>query len=258
MAQFKLGKKAPIHDSRTLRFGNYLTPRRATLPARVAFGKNVPEWPMYANDTYADCTCAAAGHMIEAWSANGRGLVVPAENDVIALYAHFVPNYRTHPHEECCMLDVLKYWRASGLGDDKIAAFAQLELKNGAQAQHAIYLFGTLYVGLALPDFAVNAPDKRNVPWEAPPKGMVGATAPNPNNGHCVCAIGYDSRTISVVTWGTVKSMSWEFYNAYSDEVYAVLSSDFLDSRRENPEGFDIRQLKADLDEIVRMPAAAT
>jgi hypothetical protein len=87
---------------------------------------------------------------------------------------------------------------------------------------------------------------------------MVGATAPNPNNGHCVCAIGYDSRTISVVTWGTVKSMSWEFYNAYSDEVYAVLSSDFLDSRRENPEGFDIRQLKADLDEIVRMPAAAT
>jgi hypothetical protein len=256
MADFKLGKKAPIHDSRTLRFGTYLTPELPAPPMSVDRGANVSNWPLYGNDKYNDCTCAAAGHMIEAWTANGRGLVVPAEDDVLALYAHFVGDYEAHPHGDCFMLDVLKYWRSSGLGNDRITAFGQLELKNDAQARDAIFYFGALYIGIALPDFVMKAPDKLKVPWEVPPQGPVGDAAPNDKNGHCVAAIAYDARNISIVARGTVKPMSWQFYNAYVDEAYAVLSSDFL-GRRGSPSGFKMQQLEADLAEIERIPATS-
>ncbi len=49
-----------------------------------------------------------------------------------------------------------------------------------------------------------------------------------------------------VVTWGTVKAMSWGFYGTYCDEAYAVLSRDFL-ANRKTPAGFDFEQLQADL-----------
>src|SRR5580692_6648399 len=40
--------------------------------------------------------------------------------------------------------------------------------------------------------------------------------------------IAYDSRNLYVVTWGAIKSMSWQFYCDYADEAYAIMSSDFL------------------------------
>jgi hypothetical protein len=50
-----------------------------------------------------------------------------------------------------------------------------------------------------------------------------------------------------VVTWGALKSMSWQFYDAYADEAYAVLSEDFLGASGGTVAGFDLAQLKADL-----------
>lgn len=38
--------------------------------------------------------------------------------------------------------------------------------------------------------------------------------------------------------WGAVKSMSWQFYAAYADEAYAVLSEDFIASYGQNAAGF--------------------
>lgn len=49
------------------------------------------------------------------------------------------------------MLSVLKYWRQSGLDKHKVTAFAGLDLKNGSQAQSAVYLLGSIYIGVAPP-----------------------------------------------------------------------------------------------------------
>ena len=41
---------------------------------------------MYANDTIGDCTCAAAGHMIEIWTSQTAHPAVPTTEQVLAAF----------------------------------------------------------------------------------------------------------------------------------------------------------------------------
>jgi hypothetical protein len=251
MHSLKLGKKPAVFDSRTLGLGKYLTAALPPPPAAVNYGKAVKTWPMYYNDQYGDCTCAAAAHMIQNWTANAGKEISPSNPDVLKFYEHFTT---PGPENGCNMLDVLKYWKTTGLGKDKITAFAQVENKNIDQVKDAVNLFGSCYIGIELPEFAINAANMLEVPWVVPPQGPVGNAAPDPNAGHCIPAVAYDSRNVYVVTWGAVKSMSWPFYQAYADESYAVLSADFLKGGKA-PAGFDMAQLMADLADITKVSA---
>jgi hypothetical protein len=253
--QFKLGKLPPVHDARTLTFGAYLTAALPNAPAAVGYGDKVPTWPMYDNDRYGDCTAAAAGHMIQSWTANVAHEVTPTEPSVLKFYEHFVGT-PPPPDTGCSMLDVLNYWRKSGLGHHKISAFAALDLANHSQARAAVWLFGAVYIGVALPTFATEG-DMLAVPWVVPHGGAVGKAAPNPKLGHCIPAVGYDEQHLYVVTWGELKSMSWGFYDAYAEEAYAVLSRDFLDAVGKAPAGFDLATLQTDLSKVANVPADA-
>jgi hypothetical protein len=246
MPKFKLGKHRPEIDRRTLRFGAYLTKALAPPPASVDYTKPVTEWPMMGNDNYGDCTCAAAGHMIEEWTANTATTKIVPDAAILKAYNHFAHG---NPDAGASMLSVLKYWRKTGIGADKITAFAQLEPQNLIQAEDAINIFGNLYIGLALPNFAVPPDtDFLTIPWVVPPGGLIGDAAPNQDNGHCVPAVGYDQRQLYVVTWGALKTMSWQFYNAYADEAFAVLSPDWINMKvGTSPSGFDMAALEADL-----------
>lgn len=243
---FKLGKHPPVFDERTLVFGNYLKAALPAPPAEKDYGALVPSWPMYYNDQYGDCTCAAAGHMVQNWTANAGAEISPPEASVLKFYEHFVGS-PPPPDEGCNMLQVLKYWRSHGLDAHKVLAFAELGSQNLPQARTAIYLFGSVYIGVALPNFAVHADNLLKVPWVLPTGGAVGEAAPNPQNGHCIPAVGYDKENLYVITWGAVKKMSWGFFEAYADEVYAVLSEDFIGANEDTVDGFDIVQLKSDL-----------
>ncbi len=243
---YKLGKKPPVVDKRTLCFAKYLT--LAAPPPSVAYYNKVPTWPIYYNDQYGDCTCAAAAHMVQNWTANAGTEFSPPDPSVLAFYEHFVGT-PPPPDEGCDMLSVLKYWRKAGLDKQKVTAFASLDLQNHSQAQSATYLLGSVYIGVALPNFAVQG-DMLTVPWVVPPGGPVGDAAPNPNNGHCIPAVGYDADQLWIVTWGELKSMSWDFYDAYADEAFAVLSQDFIEASGVSPGGLNIKALKADLAQL--------
>jgi hypothetical protein len=252
---YKLGKQKPKIDARTLQLGKYLLPTLPPPPAAQDYGKAVtaaagrqtPPWPMYDNDKLGDCTCAAAGHMIEVWTANSSTLVEIPDTAVVDAYRHFNPGTQDNG---CNMLDVLKYWRSTGFGQRKIHAFVGIEPKNHNQAKDALDLFGTIYIGAALPDFVVPS-DGTNwltIPWVVPATGPIGNAAPNPNNGHCIPAVAYDDRNLYIVTWGALKSMSWSFYDAYADEAYAVLSPDWFAKTGGNaPNGFNLTTLNQDL-----------
>ena len=244
--RYKLGKQRPQIDSRTLQFGAYLTKGLAAPPASVDYTAPVKQWPMMGNDQYGDCTCAAAGHMIEEWTANtGQADILP-DSEILKAYNHFAHGVADAGAN---MLDVLKYWRKTGIGKDKIQAFAKLEPQNDVQLRDAVSIFGSCYIGLALPDFAVPPnTDFLTIPWLVPGGGPVGNAGPNPNNGHCVPAVAYDQRSIYVVTWGAIKSMSWQFYDAYADEAFAVLSTDWINKKLgKTPNGFDMATLQQDL-----------
>jgi hypothetical protein len=205
---------------------------------------------MYDNDQYGDCTCAAAGHMIQNWTGNAAAEVTPPDATVLKFYEHFVGT-PPPPDEGCDMLTVLRYWRKTGLDRHKVTAFTALDLQNQAQAQSAAYLLGGIYIGVALPDSVVPpGGDYLSIPWVVPPGGPVGNAAPNPQNGHCIPAVGYDAEQLWIVTWGALKSMSWDFYDAYADESYAIVSRDFLGSAEESPEGFNLAALETDLAQL--------
>lgn len=256
MPAYKLGKQRPKIDSRTLQFGAYLTKELPPPPPSVDYTKPVADWPMMGNDTYGDCTCAAAGHMIEQWTANTGKEVTLTDPQILKAYNHFAHG---NPDAGANMLDVLNYWRKTGIGHDKIQAYAQLEPQNDTQLKDAVNLFGACYIGLELPDFAVPPhTDFLTIPWVVPGTGPVGNAAPNPNNGHCVPAVAYDQRFIYVVTWGAIKTMTWNFYDTYADEAFAVLSPDWINQKLgTSPSGFNMAALQADLEAVGKAVNAA-
>jgi hypothetical protein len=253
---FKLGKHPPVIDDRTLLFEKYATPALPAPPASIDYGTKVQTWPMYGNDKYGDCTCAAAGHMIQNWTANANDEITPPNGTVLKFYEHFVGD-PPPPDAGCNMLQVLNYWRKTGLDQHKITAYTAVKLNNQAEAMTALYLFGSIYIGVELPDFAVTGDDYLAIPWVVPAGGPVGDAAPNPNNGHCIPAVGYDADNLTIITWGAVKTMSWEFYDAYADEAFAVLSQDFIDKAGTNLNGFNLAELETDLEHLPAQPAVA-
>jgi hypothetical protein len=246
---YKLGKLPARHDPRTFQFAKYLrTSGLPPAPASQEFDSKVASWPMMKNDTVGDCTCAAAGHMIEQWTTYSGTPFTPTDAQVIAAYSA-ITGYdpATGANDDGAnMLDVLNYWRKTGVANHKVMAFAALEPKNHTQIQDALYLFGNVYLGVALPVSA-----QKQTVWTVPPGGPVGHGAPGSWGGHCIPIVAYNPRALTVVTWGALKTMTWTFLDTYCDEAYAVLSQDWVNQGTHvNPNNFDLATLKSDLAQL--------
>jgi hypothetical protein len=237
-AHLPLGRVAPRHDPRTLRLAKYLDDAVVLpeIPVAADYAAAVSSWPMYGNDRLGDCTCAAAGHMVEAWSAAAAAPVVPVDADVEALY-WATGSGDTGRFE----VDILNYWRGVGLGGDKIAAYAYVNPQNLDHVRAAIYLFGGLYAGIALPESA-----QGQQVWDVAGDGKTGQSQPGSWGGHAVPYVGFGDGRIALVTWGAVLEMTEAFHLAYCDELYVVISPDFLAAGK-TPQGFDLAALEADL-----------
>jgi hypothetical protein len=241
----QLGKLPPKIDRRTLRMTSYLIPDELPpIPQAMHWSLPVREWPMFANDHLGDCTIAAAGHMIQTWTAaQGRETVLP-DSAIIRAYSA-VSGYdpKTGAGDYGAYeLDVLNCWRTVGIGGHKIDAFVGLDEKNHLHIKAAIYLFGGAYIGLALPKSA----QSQRV-WH--PIGSGKDTIPGSWGGHAVPVVDYVQDGLVCVTWGELQLMTWSFWSLYADESYAVMSSDFLRGGK-SPHGFDRDSLLADLKRI--------
>jgi hypothetical protein len=242
VAAMKLGKLPVRTDVRTLRLARYVD--TATLPAPPpAFDEtaHVGDWPMYANDQVGDCTCAAAGHMIEAWTAAATGTAVEiGEQDVLAAFDRVKVVDPQTGEEGAVELDVLKFWRKAGIGGHRIGAFAGIPVHDHRLVRTGSYLFGGVYLGVALPRTA-----QRQEVWDWT-GSLSGDAAPGSWGGHAVDVVGYDDASLTFVTWGALKRMTWAFWDRYVDECYCLLSQDFIAGGR-SPAGFRLDELKSDL-----------
>ncbi len=247
----KLGKRPARIDRRTLRLEQYLNPAQLPpLPDECSWADKIPAggWPMMANDQLGDCTCAAAGHMIEAWTANTGQPFTPADADIVAAYSAVSGyNPQTGANDDGAVeLDVLNYWRQHGIAGHPIAAYVAIDPRNVDHVRAAIYLFGGIYIGLSLP---LSAQNQRV--WSVPFFGAWGHGSPGSWGGHAVPNLAYDANGMTCVTWGALMRMTWAFFHTYCDEAYAVLSADWINQQAgKSPAGFDLATLEADLNEV--------
>jgi hypothetical protein len=254
--KLKLGKHAPRHDPRTLLFATYAT---AALPAPppsldLTTKMKVP-WGMMDNTQVGDCTCAAAGHLMMEWTANSKSKIfTPSDKQIIDAYSAITGyNPKTGANDNGAQeIDVLNYWRQTGIAGHKITAFMALEPSNTTHIKDGTWIFGGCYIGLALPKSAQAQTSNKQI-WSVPPGGTGGDGAPGSWGGHAVPVVAYDARSLTVVTWGALQTMTWGFWAAYCDEAYAILSSDFLAQKGGqlvSPDGFNLAQLQADLADL--------
>ena len=208
---------------------------------------------MMANDALGDCTCAAAGHMIECWTTNVGDAFTPSDAQVVAAYSAtsgYIPGNAAD--NGAVELDVLNYWRQQGIASHKIDAYAALDVRKNTRSgprnqecvKQAISLFGGAYISLALP-LSAQQQDVWDVPgwWDKfQGRGDAGSWG-----GHAVPILAYDSGGLTCITWGAKKRMTWDFFAQYCDEAYAPLSLDWLSKQGTDPAGLDLGQLSADL-----------
>ena len=242
IAAQKLGKLPVRTDVRTLSLARYVDPAKLPSPPD-AFDETtrVHDWPMYANDRIGDCTIAAAGHMIEAWTAAGQGKPVEVpETGVLAAFDQVKQVDPATGEAGAVVLDVLQLWRASGIAGHRIGAYARVSVHDHELVRSGAWLFGGLYLGLQMP---LSAQSQQTWDW---PGSLTGPAAPGSWGGHAVDVVRYDAKTLTAVTWGRLQELTWAFLDRYCDEAYCILSADFLAGDRA-PNGFDLEALKADL-----------
>jgi hypothetical protein len=250
--KLKLGKSAARHDPRTLLLASYLTPALPAPPASFDLTSKVTAWGMMDNDQIGDCTCAAAGHLIMEWTANAKGkMVTPTDKQIVTAYSAITGyNSTTGANDNGANeVDVLNYWRQTGIASHKIGAYMALEPSNHTHIMDSVYIFGGCYIGVQLPTSA-QAQTQNHQPWSVPPGGPTGDGKPGSWGGHAIPVMAYDARGVTVVTWGALQVMTWSFWAAYCDEAYAILSTDYLSGKRTTPQGFNLAQLQADLADL--------
>jgi hypothetical protein len=250
------GKKPARHRPGTPVLSKYMVDTQPNIPPPVYamdWNANIANWPLFDNSgpgAVGDCTCAAAGDQIVAWSANvtGTPLILP-DSAILTAYeavGGYVPgDPSTDQGAEC--IDVLNYWHTTGIGGDQLAAFAQIDGEDRMQLEVAINTFGGAYLGLALPQTAM-AQTGSGV-WSVPAGGPVDLGAPGSWGGHCVTAIGYNTvKGLCVITWGFLQWMTWGFWRTYVDEAWAVVSQDWVNQQSgKSPSGFDYATLIQDV-----------
>jgi len=251
--KLKLGKSAARHDPRTLLLASYLTATLPTAPASFDLTSKVgASWGMMDNDQLGDCTCAAAGHLLMEWTANaGKKMFTPTDKQIVAAYSAITGyNPTTGANDNGAVeIDVLNYWRQSGIAGHKIGAYVALEPANHNHVMDSVYIFGGCYIGMQLP-ISAQSQVQNHQPWSVPPGGLTGDGMPGSWGGDAVPVVAYDVRGVTVVTWGALQVMTWSFWEAYCDESYAILSNDYLTGKKTTPQGFSMQQLQADLADL--------
>lgn len=264
----KLGRLAVKHDPRTLDLARYIDP--AALPAvppAIDWGAKVAQWGMLANDRVGDCTVASACHMTQTWTEVHGAEALITDDEALAAYSAITgydparPDTDTGANE----LDVLRFWRSSGIAGHRIGAFASIhrhDLPRGATwLDHlcfAIDAFGGAYLGAAMPESA-QTQTVWSVPSYGPRPGPRGDGTVGSWGGHAFHAMAYrpapaaqGGRIYTVVSWGERIDVTASWMLTYVEEAYAALSPDWIDGTRPAPSGFDLRALTTDLVALAR------
>ena len=242
---FRFGKLPPKIDYRTISFGNYLKDDIPNPPSCTNHIERVstelqhpPEYlfPMYSNDSLGDCTIAGMAHGVTVYNGMVKEEHIPSEKEVVRIYFHLTGGIDSGLY----MLDVVKFWRATGIENHRVYAYASVSSHNHEHVMQAIWLFGGVFIGFQCQEKVVEEFRARK-PWQPGIKL---------NAGHAVFVTGYSRDEVEVLTWGTTQKGTWAWWDEHVDEAYVLLPPEA--SQEGFTPGFDFERLKKDLEEVAR------
>ena len=229
-----------------------------TPPASIDYSGNASTSlrNIYDNDTLGDCTIASKAHQQGIWTGNADGgtPVVWADSDVIAMYSAISGYQPGNPSTDtgCDPTDVLNYCCTTGFPDgSKAVGWVEVDATNIALLQTTVFTFESADICVELPDAWISPfPSADGYVWD------VTSAGPDPNNGHCFCAIGYNSLGLQVDSWALYGTITYAALAAYcipsqGGAVYVLLSQEMIAAGQVNsPNGFDWATLQADLQAV--------
>jgi len=283
-SNLKLGKRPRRHDSRTLKLAHYLKSSLPPAPPSVDYTRGIADWGVMLNDRLGCCTIAAVAHAVQVWTANA-GAEISFPDPVILDYYQTWDGY--NPADPATdqggvELDVLNDWRQQGFAGEALDAYGAIELAQGPhptipmlEVMDAIWLFGGAYIGVELP-ISAQTQDVWDVPANLTPDDEPGSWG-----GHAVYLVGYEAPattpalsappllnqegsfagpnpvsrvpcpgSLTCITWGQLKKMTWLWFAKYCSEAYALVSKDWIEASGVAPSGFDLATLEADLKSV--------
>lgn len=256
MTQRMLGKRPAKADPRRLMLAAYTSAQLPPPPSSCDRTYGIKPWGVMANDRLSICAYSALGHMLMSWSmaTTKKPLIIP-DAEIIAAYASGTGyNPTTGAGDNgSAMPDVCEQWRSSGIGGNKITAYGAIDARNRLAIMQSVYLFGSAYIGIMLPQSAMEQTDA-GLAWTTPWfSAIVG--------GHAICILAYDDKHVWAITWGEVQCITWDFMARYPDEGFACLDPLWIGADGNAPDsGLNLPALVSDLNTITTsapLPIAA-
>ena len=204
----------------------------AQAPANVVNSKNQSiALAMYMNDTLGDCTCAGIGNTLR---VNSQGQQELADSDVESAYVAvtteegdaYDPATGANADAGCAEIDVLDYWVKTGVGGDKLAGHAGVDMKNADEVKAVCYLFGSIY-----PGWQLSTAQQSQQVWDVD-KSHDGK--PGSWGGHCAPIFDILTDAAWLGTWGAYKQTTLAFIPYYADEGHALITDAWLRDNQSN------------------------
>ncbi|MFC8531947.1 hypothetical protein [Nocardia sp. NPDC057227] len=252
MLSMRLGKLPARINSVHLRLSTYLDVAAVSPLIPAAFGPDLPALPMLGAD---EARCGVwAGFAYEAMLAS-REAGAPvgfSAGSVLSDYAAVTGHNPDDPATDVGtdLQVAASYRRRVGILDNtgarhRVGAYATLTIGDPEQLAAAVYIFGSVGVGLRIPghaldDFAAGRP------WKSQ-QGL-----PPITGCHYVPVVGRAGNgNFLGLAWGRVQEIEPMFYRRYCDEVIVYFSEEFM-TAPVSPPGFDRAQLLIDLQAFTR------
>lgn len=240
----RLGKKPARIDANRLKLRNYL-PTALPVPASADWTLKVPTWGMMLNDLEGDCVFAGGGHAVQTWTAAQGVDRTPPDYQVQYYYEQWAGYDPARPSTDqgYIEIDFLNNWRKFGYCGAILDGYADPDWRNIEHIKLSIALFGGVYIGVQLPQSAMDQ-FSAGQPWT-----MTGDT--RVVGGHALWAPAYDQEWIYPITWGKKQPMAWDCLASWADEAHTLRSPLFLNAQGEAASRIDLKAWDADLSLII-------
>ena len=221
-------------------------------PAWIDYTKGLPAIGMFGNDRWGDCGPCAAAHMIQLWQWNAYRTMPAIDTEHVLEFYSEVAGFDQsvgppgqNPTDTGTVLQaMLTYWLKTGFpmpdgSRHKILAFFELDPRNVTDLNLATAESGAILFGIKFPAYLQGLESAGSL-WSLRTgnAGIVG--------GHAITSAGYTPTVLhgvvrEVETWGSTDyRMTTKFVGAEADEVYAVISPEFVERNGDTPFGIPL------------------